>query len=41
MNLPVRTARPAFRAAAARLSAYAAFGVSFAFAAAIIFGIFG
>lgn len=41
MNHPVRVARPAFRFAAARLSAYAAFGVSFAFAAAIVFGILG
>jgi len=41
MNRPMRSARPAIRVAVARLPAYAAFGVSFAFAAAIVFGLVG
>ena len=41
MNHPMRKARSAVRPAVARLPAYAAFGVSFALAAAFVVGFFG
>lgn len=41
MNHPMRSARVPARAAAGRLSAYAAFGASFAVAAAFVLGLVG
>lgn len=41
MDQALRSVRPALRDAAARLSAYAAFAISFAFAVAIVFGLVG
>lgn len=41
MSHPLQTTRPASRPLRARLPAYAAFAVSVAFAASIIFGLVG